>query len=85
MKPTITLVLIALALPTAAWSQTRVYDSRGKSLGYETTDSRGNITIMDDRGKVTGRTFTDSQGTTTIYDARGNNVGRFSTPPQKSK
>jgi hypothetical protein len=70
--------MFVLASAAAFAQQTRVYDSRGNSLGTATTNSSGTTTFRDSRGVTTGTATRDSQGTTTFRDSRGNVTGRSS-------
>jgi YD repeat-containing protein len=76
--PIIAGLLAALLATGAAAQQSRLHDSRGRSLGTSTTDSQGTVTNYDSRGRVISREST-SGNTTTVYDASGRNVGRITT------
>jgi YD repeat-containing protein len=75
-----TATLAALALPAAAQTQQRVYDSAGRSVGTSSTGSSGQTRFYDAQGRSLGTSSTDSQGTTRFYDARGRSLGTITAP-----
>jgi hypothetical protein len=50
-------VIVLAGMSCASAQQTRLYDSRGNSVGTSSTDSQGTTTFRDARGDVVGRTL----------------------------
>jgi hypothetical protein len=67
--------LFLIATGVLAGEQTKLYDSRGNSIGTATRDSQGTTTFRDSRGNTTG-TATTNGSTTTLRDSRGSVAGR---------
>jgi hypothetical protein len=57
MRALIILALLAAATSAVAGEQSRLYDSRGHSLGTVTRDSQGNRTYRDERGSITVKEY----------------------------
>jgi hypothetical protein len=60
--------------------QTRVYDSRGNSVGTVVPQGDGSVRYYDARGNSLGTSTTNSTGTTTFYGPGGNFTGRAVAP-----
>jgi YD repeat-containing protein len=65
--------------PPAEPQQTRIYDSRGNSLGTSVPQGQGSTRYYDSRGNSLG-TSTTTGNTTNYYDPRGNRIGSSTTP-----
>ena len=68
------ILLLASTAATAEPQRQTFKDASGRTLGYSTTDARGNTIFRDSMARNTGRSVT-SGGTTTFYDQMGRQVG----------
>jgi hypothetical protein len=76
--PLVLFILVALA--AAEPQQTRVYDTRGNSVGTIVPQGQGSVRYYDARGNSLGTSTTNSTGTTTFYGPRGNVTGTTVAP-----
>jgi hypothetical protein len=60
--------------------QTRLYDSRGNSVGTATPQGDGSVRYRDAGGNTTGTSTTTRSGVTTFYGPRGNTTGTAVAP-----
>jgi hypothetical protein len=60
--------------------QTRLYDSRGNSIGTATPQSDGTVRYRDSRGSSLGTSTTTPSGTTTFYGPSGSVTGKTVGP-----
>jgi hypothetical protein len=75
----ITILAILVGSASTEPQQTRVYDSRGNSIGTSVPTSDGSVRYYDSRGNSLG-TSTTLNGTTTYYSPLGNMSGTTSGP-----
>jgi hypothetical protein len=73
-------ILLIVLVSAKAEEQTRVYDSRGNSIGTAAPQGQGSVRYYDRRGNSLGTSTTNSTGTTTFYGSRGNVTGSTITP-----
>lgn len=73
------LTVAALVVNAQAEKQTRVYDSRGNSVGTAVPQGQGSVRYYDRRGNSLG-TSTTTGNTTTFYGPGGNVTGRSVGP-----
>jgi hypothetical protein len=77
---TITMVALALFVGHArSEPQTRLYDSRGNSIGTAVPQSDGSVRYYDSRGSSTGTSTTTPSGTT-YYSPLGSVTGKAVGP-----
>ena len=79
------IVAIALLTAASAWAQqTVIRDSSGRTIGTESRDSQGTVTLRNGAGQTVSRsstTFgTSNSLTTTTWGHDGRTLGTTSTP-----
>jgi len=75
MKQLTIAIALILTAATAQAQQSRVYDSKGNSVGTIVPQSDGTNRYYDSRGNSLGTSTTSPNGTTTFYGPDGRKTG----------